>query len=116
MKFLPVHFVVWLITLVLFPVPVTTLPRSFQVEVLECIKPVPLSPRSDMVLSERVLAYLAQAEGKEIDLWLRDDIRIAWITTLEARTRQSSAARLCELTFSVCTPIKFGRASWPAAA
>jgi hypothetical protein len=31
--------------------------------------------------TERVLDYLKKAEAKEIDPWLRDDIRIAWITT-----------------------------------
>lgn len=35
-------------------------------------------------LSERVLARLEVCEWKENDPWFRDDIRIAWITTLEA--------------------------------
>jgi hypothetical protein len=35
-------------------------------------------------LAERVLARLEAAEQKESDVWLRDDIRIAWITTLYA--------------------------------
>jgi hypothetical protein len=35
-------------------------------------------------LAERVLARLEAAERKESDVWLRDDIRIAWITTLYA--------------------------------
>lgn len=32
--------------------------------------------------SQRVLVRLAQAESTEPDVWLRDDIRIAWITVL----------------------------------
>lgn len=35
-------------------------------------------------LAESVLCYLEVAEKKEFDPWLRDDIRIAWITVLEA--------------------------------
>ena len=31
--------------------------------------------------TERVLEYLESAQKKEIDPWLRDDYRIAWITT-----------------------------------
>jgi hypothetical protein len=34
--------------------------------------------------SERVLAYLAGAEQAEPDVWLRDDIRISWLTVLYA--------------------------------
>lgn len=34
--------------------------------------------------TDRTLLYLEKAEAKEIDPWLRDDIRIAWITTLYA--------------------------------
>jgi len=37
-----------------------------------------------MPLSERVLVRLETAERKESDPWLRDDIRIAWITVLYA--------------------------------
>jgi len=33
---------------------------------------------------ERILAYLAIAEAREIDPWLRDDLRIAWLTVLYA--------------------------------
>lgn len=34
--------------------------------------------------SEAVLAYLAAAEAREPDVWLRDDIRISWLTVLHA--------------------------------
>jgi hypothetical protein len=37
---------------------------------------------SGHALSERVLARLADAERSEPDVWLRDDIRIAWLTVL----------------------------------
>lgn len=37
-----------------------------------------------MQLTERVLVRLETAETKELDPWMRDDIRIAWITTLYA--------------------------------
>jgi hypothetical protein len=40
-------------------------------------------------LSERILDYLARAEEQEIDPWLRDDVRIAWITVLRAARRES---------------------------
>lgn len=32
--------------------------------------------------SERILDYLAAAEFKEIDPWVRDDYRVAWLTVL----------------------------------
>jgi hypothetical protein len=35
-------------------------------------------------LTNRVLVRLETAEAKEPDPWMRDDIRIAWITTLYA--------------------------------
>jgi hypothetical protein len=34
--------------------------------------------------SESVLSYLAAAEELEPDVWLQDDIRIAWLTVLHA--------------------------------
>lgn len=37
-----------------------------------------------MSLAERVLHYLGRAEFRETDPWLRDDIRIAWLTVLFA--------------------------------
>jgi len=82
MSFLLVRLIVWLITLAVFPIPVTLLPRSFQVEVLQCISldTLPQERVLDLERTERVLAYLQQSEKKEIDPWLRDDIRIAWMT------------------------------------
>lgn len=35
-------------------------------------------------LSLRICDYLSRAEAKEIDPWMRDDLRIALITTLRA--------------------------------
>lgn len=81
------RFAVWLITLAAYPIPVQLFPQSFAVEVLERIafSAPPLAalpqerPRVD--LTEHVLVYLENAERKEINPWLRDDYRIAWITT-----------------------------------
>lgn len=108
MNFLLVRLVLWLITLAVFPIPVALVPYSFQVEVLGSIQPagippsvtesaslqtlhafpvitaVPALPPGEcerVEWTERVLVYLEQAEKKEIDPWLRDDYRIAWITT-----------------------------------
>lgn len=80
MNCLATRFVLWLFTLVLFPIPLTVLPRSFQLEVLQCITFDALPQERNLQLTERVLAYLETAEKKEIDPWLRDDVRIAWIT------------------------------------
>jgi hypothetical protein len=85
MNFLFVRLLVWVITLAVFPIPATLLPRSFQVEVLQCISLDALPQERALVeteqeRTERVLAYLENAGKKEIDPWLRDDIRIAWIT------------------------------------
>jgi len=93
MNFLAVRLFVWLVTLALFPIPVTVIPLSFEVEVLErinldapaareCVEPLCL----EVNLAERVLVRLEEAEKKEIDPWLRDDIRIAWITTRWSQT------------------------------
>lgn len=108
MNFLPVRLVLWLVTLAVFPIPANLIPYSFQVEVLGSIQPAAISPSVTAPASlqnlhafpvitavpalppgecervewtERVLAYLQKAEKKEIDPWLRDDYRIAWITT-----------------------------------
>lgn len=82
------RFAFWFVTLALFPFPVsvTLWPRSFEVEVLEriTVATLPLSLESErpgVERTDRILLYLEQAEKKEIDPWLRDDIRIAWITT-----------------------------------
>jgi hypothetical protein len=85
MNFLLVRLVLWFVTLAVFPVPVTLVPRSFEVEVLQRITLAALPPsleseRTSVELTERVLVHLEKAENQEIDPWLRDDIRIAWIT------------------------------------
>lgn len=71
---------VWLLVSLLFPLPtVASTLYSFQIEVLALPQERPVLP-----LSERVLARLEKLEKEEIDPWLRDDLRIAWITTLYA--------------------------------
>jgi hypothetical protein len=82
MNFFLVRLIVWFVALVVFPIPVTLLPRSFQIEVLQCISldALPQERPLDLDRTERVLAYLETAGKNEIDAWLRDDIRIAWIT------------------------------------
>jgi len=80
-----VRLAVWFVTLALFPIPVTLIPRSFEVEVLQRITLAALPQERVLVeteqeRTERVVAYLEQAEKNEIDPWLRDDLRIAWIT------------------------------------
>lgn len=84
MNFLAVRLVLWFVTLAVFPVPLSLLSQSFQVEVLERINLAALPPESErpgVEWTERVLLQLEASEKKEIDPWLRDDIRIAWITT-----------------------------------
>lgn len=43
--------------------------------------------------SEAVLAYLAAAEAHEEDVWLRDDIRLSWLTVLRAAAGHSDPWR-----------------------
>jgi hypothetical protein len=88
MNFFLVRLVVWVVTLVVCPIPVNLYVRSFQVEVLQRITLVAPAAREcqepdcvEVYLAERVLVRLQQAEKSEIDPWLRDDLRIAWITT-----------------------------------
>jgi hypothetical protein len=86
MNCLLTRFALWLLALVLFPLPLNLYARSFEVEVLERITLAALPQERALIetereQTERVLEYLEQAEKKEIDPWLRDDIRIAWITT-----------------------------------
>jgi hypothetical protein len=84
MKFFLVRLAVWVLTLAVYPIPAALLSNSFQLEVLQC-KLDALPPRSaPVVRTEKVLLYLETAEKKEIDPWLRDDIRISWITVLNA--------------------------------
>ena len=86
MNCLATRIAVWVLTLALFPVPVTLLPRSFAVEALGRINIAALpQERPDVQeqasdLAERVLLHLEKSERDETDPWLRDDIRIAWIT------------------------------------
>jgi hypothetical protein len=85
MNFLPLRLAVWFVTLALFPIPLPLVGHSFQVEVLQRITlaALPLSPESErpgVELTEHVLEYLEQAEKTEIDPWVRDDLRISWIT------------------------------------
>jgi len=85
MNCLLTRFVLWLVTLVVCPIPVNLYVRSFQVEVLQRITLAALPQERALVetereRTERVLAYLETAGKKEIEPWLRDDLRIAWIT------------------------------------
>lgn len=90
MNFLAVRLAIWLLNLIIFPLPVTLLPQSFALEVLERITlDAPARERmerhsvhsTELDWTERVLARLTDAEKKEVDPWYRDDLRIAWITT-----------------------------------
>ena len=84
---LATRLVLWLLFLVVCPLPVNLWPLSFQIEVWQRITDDSPAwgceerPCVEVNLAERVLAYLEQEEKREIDPWLRDDIRIAWITT-----------------------------------
>ncbi|HEY3972356.1 MAG TPA: hypothetical protein VGM18_05080 [Candidatus Sulfotelmatobacter sp.] len=88
-----VRVAIWLFVFALSPLPAPVAQLSFQLEVLGRTTVAALPPRSAPVEAQhltekehtqRILLYLEHAEKKEIDPWLRDDIRIAWITTLEA--------------------------------
>jgi len=69
----------WLLVSLLFPLPTLAATLySFHAEVIA----LPQERRVD--LADRVLARLEQSETKEIDPWVRDDLRIAWIATLYA--------------------------------
>jgi hypothetical protein len=81
MNFFLLRLAVWLLGLVLFPLPVNLYARSFEVEVLQRITCDALPQERPLERTERILAYLETAEKQEIDPWLRDDLRIAWITT-----------------------------------
>ena len=82
-----VRCILWLLLFAVFPLSVTAATLSFQTEVLGCTPyPIALPPGSSesLPLAEHVLAYLEVCEKKEADPWLRDDIRIAWVTVLYA--------------------------------
>lgn len=82
-----VRILLWAVVLALCPLSVTAARLSFKIEVLGCKtlglgQKVEVAPR--VTLAQRVLVRLEDAEKHEPDPWLRDDIRIAWITVLEA--------------------------------
>jgi len=77
------RFAVWLLVSLIFPLPTwNTTFCSFQLEVLHDItrRALPQERR----VPERVMLRLEQFEARELNPHLRDDIRIAWITTLYA--------------------------------
>lgn len=82
--FLLVRFLLWLLVFAAFPLSVTAARVSFKTKVLRRTIPGALPAERSMLLAERVLLRLEQAERKESDPWLQDDLRIAWITVLEA--------------------------------
>lgn len=68
--------------ILLFPLPVAS---SFVPVDPPGVGTTAISPGKQVVkLSARVLLRLEEAEAREPDAHLRDDIRIAWITTLNA--------------------------------
>jgi hypothetical protein len=82
-----VRIVLWFVVFVLFPLSGTSALLSFQLEVLGRINsPTWACQKSECAaslnLAERVLLRLEAAEKRELDPWLRDDLRIAWITVL----------------------------------
>jgi hypothetical protein len=81
MNCIATRLILWLVTLVAFPIPRDLVGQSFQVEVLQHLtRSLPPEEPLQLDLSERVLSHLEVAEKKEIDPWFRDDYRIAWIT------------------------------------
>jgi hypothetical protein len=83
MNRLPVRLFAWLLALAIFPIPPALIPLSSQVEGLGRTTFAALSQKAaDVNLAERILVRLEKAEQRETDAWYRDDIRIAWITTL----------------------------------
>ena len=94
MKFNPdcvaTRLVIWLVLLVVCPLPVNLWVASFQEDVLEritddaLVAPVRTSAAVvdvNLDLADRVLAHLEREEKHERNPSLRDDYRIAWITT-----------------------------------
>ncbi len=92
--------VLWLVVFTFCPLPAPCAALSFRLEVLGCDTThstvvVALPPESEphsvqepqldpAEISQGVLQYLEKAERKETDPWLRDDLRIAWLTALYA--------------------------------
>lgn len=86
---LVIRILIWFLLFLLCPLSVTAAWLSFQIEVIGC-KTSAIGARAFEVerrrvqFVDRVLHRLETAERRESDPWLRDDIRIAWITTLYA--------------------------------
>lgn len=87
MNFLATRLCVWIVTLVLFPIPPSLIGHSFRIEVLDHnyvqYGALPQEPR--LPFSDRVAVRLVEAESKESDAWYRDDYRIARVTVGLAR-------------------------------
>jgi hypothetical protein len=84
----PVRCALWLVTLLLYPVPSSLIVHSFRVEVLgqHSLQYGALPQEPKLRFSDRVVVRLAEAEWKEIDAWYRDDYRIARVTVGFARS------------------------------
>jgi hypothetical protein len=81
----------WLVLALAFPIPPnrnSTEPLS-EVELVHDITPDALPQERPVEFSARVLSRLEQAEKVESNPHLRDDVRIAWITTLFAFREES---------------------------
>jgi hypothetical protein len=80
------RLVLWAICLIVFPLSVKSAALSFRVDVLRCSirRTQGRAQEHPELVTEHVLAHLERAELKECDPWLRDDLRIAWITVLYA--------------------------------
>jgi hypothetical protein len=89
-----VRCILWCLCLVLVPLPADTVRLSFQVEVLCATTfgahPAPSGllahPASaepligQQELTDRILSRLEMSEKREVDPWLRDDVRQSWIS------------------------------------
>lgn len=77
------RILIWCALFVVFPLSSTTACYSFRVEVL-CVTTSerfpPERPIVEQALTGRVLARLEDSEKREIDPWLRDDLRHSWIS------------------------------------
>lgn len=82
------RILLWLFIFAVFPLSVTAASLSWNLEVrgrtTSHTRTCGERTSATRLLSERILARLEASEQKESDPWLRDDIRIAWITTLYA--------------------------------
>lgn len=64
----------------LFLAPIVLVATALLFPLPSAITPAALPQERSLELTNRVLVQLAKAETKEPDPWMRDDIRIAWIT------------------------------------